>query len=459
MFPNLPVLDELSFYCSEQSKQILSQTVFVCVQHVLLTTGSLFKSLIELGVKPSNVFILGKCYSTNPEVLDELRDLGITVKAGRNPLKYGEYKYTMGKEIENLWKAVEEVKNSLPSNNLIIIDDGGGCINVLPPWASDYWPLVTAIEQTTSGLKPNGLFTRPLIEVASSAAKRLIESPVIAKAISEYICQFAAIQKSTKYGVVGYGNIGQAICQELYQKGYDVSIYDVNKDVEITPQISREPDIHSLIKENQFILGCTGEDTIPKPDAILRNISGAKTLASCSSGDREFNELLVYKQLFAQQEEEPINTMQDVKIIYPPHNNLELNILRGGFPVNFNPSKESEPALDIQLTRGLLLGAVIQATLYLDGPKHFSEKEPKIMLDPHIQKKIVIKWQETSSFQSKILDKFIDIEWIHNNSGGKYHEVSNPYSINTPDTFLSSIGQSFQPLQLACPATVEGGRF
>jgi superfamily I DNA and RNA helicase len=120
IFPVLPILDELSSYCPEQSKKILSQTVFVCVQHILMTTGSLFESLIKLGAQPSNIFILGKCYSTNVKVLNDLHGLGINILAGKTPTVYGTYSFVVDEEIRNLWDIVKAKKEILPSNNLII---------------------------------------------------------------------------------------------------------------------------------------------------------------------------------------------------------------------------------------------------------------------------------------------------------------------------------------------------
>jgi S-adenosylhomocysteine hydrolase len=422
VFPNLPVLDELSHYCPKQSKQILSQTVLVCVQHILLTTGSLFEALIELGAKPSNIFVLGKCYSTNTEVLNNLHDIGINIIEGGQPTAYGTYSYIMDEEIRNLWSIVKAKKESLPSDGLIIIDDGGGCIRSLPKWASDYWPVIGGIEQTTNGLiKPIGLFKQPLIEVASSLAKRLIESPMIATAISDHICKTASVMEVTKYGIVGYGSIGKAVSRALHQEGYEVSIYDKNR-LKIPDYLLKKSDVRDLLNDSQFILGCTGVDVIPEPE-ILGDIPGIKILASCSSGDYEFNKLLKYKQDYATRDGELIDTLSDIQIEYPEKIGSKMTILRGGFPINFDGVKESEPAVDIQLTRGLLLGAVIQTTLYFANPSLLTKNKNRKMLDPYIQRKVVNTWQKTASFEAEYSANFTDIEWIKNNSGGIYDDI------------------------------------
>jgi S-adenosylhomocysteine hydrolase len=430
MFPILPVLEELHHRCPNQGKSVLAETVFVCVQHILSTTGSLFQSLIKLGAEPSNIFILGKCYSTSSDVLQEMLKLGINVSGGATPLRHGTFALTIEEEVHKLWDEVYRLKQDSSSKKMIVIDDGGRCLNSLPyKFRKENWQVV-GIEQTTSGLnlKPKRLFEFPLIEVASSTAKLQVESPMVAEAVSKHICHAAASINATSYGIVGYGNIGRAVSTALYQQGYKVSVFDKSdKATSNAPKhISKKESIRSLIDAAQFVLGCTGKDILPEPDDTLRNMSGQKIFASCSSGDYEFEQLLLYEQLFidshADVRSKVVDTLQDTELKYSRGNRPpRIKILRGGFPVNFDGSPESAPSVDIQLTRGLLLGAVIQATLYfedLDSHTIPNQSNHK-MLDPYIQRMVVDVWQQQASYKSDLVESFQDIEWIRNNSGGK----------------------------------------
>jgi S-adenosylhomocysteine hydrolase len=428
MFPILPVLEELHRRCPSQSNSVLAQTVFVCVQHILSTTGSLFQSLIKLGAEPSNIFILGKCYSTNSDVLQEILELGINVSGGAIPLKYGTFALTIEEEVSKLWDEVYRLKKDSSSKKMIVIDDGGKCLNSLPyKFRNDSWQVV-GIEQTTSGLNPKGLFEFPLIEVASSAAKRQVESPMVAEAISKRICHAAASINATSYGIVGYGNIGKAVSTALYQQGYKVSVFDKSDEAtsNVPKHIFKEESIRSLIDNAHFVLGCTGKDILSDPNDTLSNMSGQKIFASCSSGDYEFKQLLLAEQLFINSRTDVYDkishTLQDTELYYSRGDcSPRIKILRGGFPVNFDGSPESAPSVDIQLTRGLLLGAVIQATLYfedLDSHTIPNQSNHK-MLDPYIQRMVVNVWQQQASYKSDQVESFQDIEWIRNNSGGK----------------------------------------
>src|SRR5262249_958172 len=63
-----------------------------------------------------------------------------------------------------------------------------------------------------------------------------------------------------------------------------------------------------------------------------------------------------------------------------------LTILRSGFPMTLDGSRESVPADQIQLTRALLLGGVLQA---LEVP---SDDHHAVMLSPQLQARLTSIW-------------------------------------------------------------------
>ncbi|MFI0477998.1 MAG: hypothetical protein ACH349_02570, partial [Candidatus Rhabdochlamydia sp.] len=48
-------------------------------QHILETTHTMFQSLYDFGLKPKNIFLIGKCYSSNLSVWQEMYLEGIQV--------------------------------------------------------------------------------------------------------------------------------------------------------------------------------------------------------------------------------------------------------------------------------------------------------------------------------------------------------------------------------------------
>ena len=94
-----------------------------------------------------------------------------------------------------------------------------------------------------------------------------------------------------------------------------------------------------------------------------------------------------------------------------------INIVKGGFPVNFDDTGISVPAQEIQLTRTLVVSAIIQAIELFQSP---SLENKVYVLSPEKQQYIVENWfrnnissnlrtlEDISYFQSR--------EWIEENS-------------------------------------------
>ena len=72
----LPLIDYASSFFEEGE---LSDCYVIGVQHLLVTTHSMFKVLAQRGLKAENVAILGKCYSTDPEVFHAMRSEGFDI--------------------------------------------------------------------------------------------------------------------------------------------------------------------------------------------------------------------------------------------------------------------------------------------------------------------------------------------------------------------------------------------
>ncbi len=116
---------------------------------------------------------------------------------------------------------------------------------------------------------------------------------------------------------------------------------------------------------------------------------------------------------------------------------LKVEVLNGGYPINFDRSEESVPASDIQITRGLLLSALIQAMLCL----HREHREPihfrSLMLSPLLQCYVVREWisvnpQAKSLLGSDLLEVFNDESWVAEHSGGARQDCPSITSLFAP---------------------------
>jgi S-adenosylhomocysteine hydrolase len=407
------IIDELK-PCKELNLECVT---FVCVQHLLYTTIDLVKALVILGAKPGNIHIMGKIYSTCPKVVEQLEEIGVIYYHSSQPRELGCFEEYFDYDIANMWCGVRSHLASIKSNSIIVLDDGGKCIVNIPKALSDNHEIY-AIEQTSSGIcriKKNNI-PLPVVDVAFSATKQLIESRMIAKAVVVKLSQFLSLHNNKfTCGVVGLGVVGQAVVEKLLSLNHKVIIYDkLATKYDKINEVDTVDSVQSLLEKTEYIFGCTGDDITTFID--IDQLHGVKTLISCSSQDVEFKSLLTIIR---------DNTFKDIvnvldHIEFPVKNGI-IRIFRGGYPVNLDNSGESVPAQDIQLTRGLLLGGIIQALFQLiqkpkQDPRHY-------MLHPKIQKFMVqefIKDQPAQSLDNSLAKNFSDEEWIKASSGGEY---------------------------------------
>lgn len=357
LFSRLPVLDWVEKYFTGVDSRLLRGCALVGVQHLLETTGSLFESLISSGLPAQNIFVLGKLYSANKAVEDRLRELGINVLENQVPRRFGTFCDQFASDVRNLWAMVEASGILDRVTQLIVLDDGGYAIAETPNSILDRLP-VQAVEQTMSGLEiaRDACAWVPIIDVASSAAKTLLEPHLIREAVFRRTA--STIAKPSSFGVIGLGNIGQAVASALTQSGHPVFVFDKEKKNLPHDRLGNCMccgTVSQVFDSADTIFGCTGSDFLAH-EPWWMNSKGRKTLISCSSHDQEFRTVL--RQLC------PIEVRNSTELFATleiPTAGGSMSILRGGFPINFDGSRESVPAADIQLTRGLLLAGTRQA--------------------------------------------------------------------------------------------------
>jgi S-adenosylhomocysteine hydrolase len=417
MFPTqMPVINAL--LKTANSRQLFKETLFVCVQHLLYTSIDLLDALIYLGAEPHHIFLLGKIYSTHPEVSKILARKGIQLMPNAPLSRYGAFAQSFKQDGENMWLQAQTTLASKKINKIIVLDDGGACIAHMPLTISKIYNTI-GVEQTSSGLfyASNAVF--PVIQVASSAAKQYLEAPMIAEAIEEKLNHtlLLSTKKKLRCGVIGLGVIGKAIIKKLLQYGHIVYSYDRDPHKNISIESAHKVNkVEDLLTFSDYIFGCTGRDVFEGIN-FKNCFKKAKVLISCSSKDIEFHSLL--KTYTEKDHSHQINTLKTVVIHL--EESIPIKVLRGGFPINLDNYGYSVPSHDIQMTRGLLLAGMIQAALLTDY--HSQESLPRfLMLSPFLQHFIVnewLFWGSPAAKQNPFLNNFSSIDWIIRYSGGQ----------------------------------------
>lgn len=331
---------------SSQYDSDLSNTSLIACQHILGTTVDLFKTLIRKGLKPSKIFVIGKCYSTNNSVMKKLKNMGINID--ENSSSYN----SRVPFDEQLKKYVDSfIKNSIKSidsrcNKIIILDDGGQVIESFNEIYSHDFTKVAGVEQTSSGyqkLSKINLFF-PVLNIARSKTKLEIESPIIANIVVKNIKVFFKKHKirNPKILLVGSGHVGSGIVK-LLSNSYCVESYDIVTHGDKFPGKFAER-LHHF----DAIIGTTGQSIIePNEYEMLKR--GA-VLISASSSDREFSFGEIRKNL-------PHNSSCHADMTYN-----SITVANSGFPINFTGRRHSAPPNKIILTRALLLAGVLEAS-------------------------------------------------------------------------------------------------
>lgn len=409
----LPVLDGLGSHAAGLDLG----WKLIGVQHLMVPCGSMLESIRSLGLRPEHMYVCGKAYSTHPPTLGELQRLGYAVTNAAGELELGSFGSHLLSQVEQMWARFRDALE--PSDKVIILDDGGYALKSCPPDILENHA-VFGIEQTSSGIWDQPAMGRmPVINVAASAAKTLIEPRIVAESVKLRIGKLIADLEPKTVGVLGYGNVGRAIYDHMRSR-YDTLVYDHTLTVEERAELQgRAVDVaQDFYERADMILSSTGRDVSRKQ--WLFNSTGDKTLVSLSSGDVEFNWLIRSCTPYL---EEPLTNPLQTLSIRTPNGHL-LRVLRGGMVANFTGESESGPGELIQMTRGLLLGAVIQ--IARDHDK-LQGKIGSIMLDPNMQKVVMDLWladqpAQRENYPPGSIEGFGDLEWIKANSKGTWVE-------------------------------------
>jgi S-adenosylhomocysteine hydrolase len=442
---DLPALQALV----NATKQLASfkgfeNTIFVCVQHGLSSTVDLLKCLIALGAKPKNIFWLGKSYSNSPEVVEKIQDLGIQVKLNSKQTIYGGFDEAFANDISLLWNTVETYyeKHQPKINEIIILDDGGKCLRATPHNLLFNKNLsVIGVEQTSSGI--NGVtkyYPLPIVNVAGSALKEVLETPLIAEAVKEksLIELEPFLENAKRISVIGLGKVGKAVAKMYANAGFKVFVYDPSLKDELSSiheNIRKVNNIGQACAISDIIIGCSGMD-ISAGEALHSFVTGNdKVLLSCSSRDTEFKTLLQDAVQTSQPLKEDVNAYKTITY-KASSNGPEIKILAGGFPINFDGSPDSVPRKHIQGTRAAILGAAVYARYLADLKKEHPEAlnhEPGmpnlIKLPASIQQFIAKNWQvdlPTDLYTSNDQEVFDNLDIIKNKSIGRNIDFTFP---------------------------------
>jgi hypothetical protein len=465
--PRLPVLEEAYRYLiTRPDKPDFSRTLFVCGEHLLETTVSLLEMYIRLGAKPENIYVVGKSYSNNADVIQQLHRLKINHVPNNEQDTLGSFSIGYDGDIAEMLKRVtNRFKNPSKRSKIdgvIVADDGGHVLEKIHHTKAfrTLFKYVVGIEQTSSGIIASKETPYPVIELATSATKNLLEPKMVSSTIATIVKKKLASEWKTEYypelagtnfsqffrydhhnhrcGIIGVGSIGLAVLNSLIEIGYKkFLIYDANfnRASRIVKEYQeRYPDltivnVHSgaAALYADVIAGCTGTDVTNDPHAmdVFAVSETPKILFSCASKDKEFLNLLKYIHSNRRNTTNPLDD-----IVFKNGFRAPLLILRGGFPLNFDNSLSSVPRHLIQVIRGIKLMAAFQAYKMLSDARNDTFACKNYQLNPELQKVVIDAFLEDQPdaaqryCMEENIHKLKNIEEIRKLSGGFSYSMS-----------------------------------
>ena len=336
-YPKLSALKDYFSVLNKDEKIKYDEVKIFACQHILEPQKVMFEKIIELGIKPPNIFLLGKIYSTNFEILDELKRVGI------NAYQPG-FDQSLPFDIQHK-KNCEEIfsKSKLENGNrIIVIDDGAQLLEIFNETKHDN---VVGIEQTSSGFRKleKIALNFPVFNVARSRIKLEQETPLIVslgqKRIKEKILEWKLEKPNIL--IVGLGPVGKEMTKTLKNEG-NVFKYDISEG---------EKNIIDLILKNKVdvVIGTTGSRILSHDEIVKINHLLNKKIyfISMSSSDREF-EIWKLRDIFIK------TSSVHADIFYG-----NITIANNGFPITFKGNRFESAPKEIEKTICLLFASVI----------------------------------------------------------------------------------------------------
>ncbi|MCK4478778.1 hypothetical protein KAU88_09695 [Candidatus Bathyarchaeota archaeon] len=336
--------------------------VVICVIHLLRDSLPFFDSLLSMGVEKDDLFIVGIPYSSKIEVVEHLMDDDFRVRHLDKTRYIDEF---LGVIKAVLLEACQHCVRTKKS--LLIIEDGGYAVPLLheDDEFSEYSNIcVGAVEQTANGIWADQLIAEnsgllfPIMNVAESRIKRERESPLVATAIIQNINRllegYGIDIRNQKVGQIGFGVIGRPLALEMQSDGVDVTIYDLDEDINKEAKkddIKVAQSLEELLPGKTLIIGCTGKEVVGLSE--LRKIDRNIYFVNATSKLRELN----YREFLDIAEKLKIKAGIGTEYKLKGGREIIIRLLANGFPVNFFENAQSIPDQKIQFILALLLGA------------------------------------------------------------------------------------------------------
>jgi S-adenosylhomocysteine hydrolase len=364
-----------------QDRPLFGYDLFA-VQHLLGSTRSMLDAFADAGIEPQHMSIVGKRYSQSWAVINHMHEERFAPMAGRMP---------GGPDSGEIELALREWKrrNATSGRKLLLIDDGGELIRYINDHHPDLHDRVVAVEQTRRGIRALEKLTLkfPVIDVAQCWAKLEKESPMIGHSIARET--HAALERLREQGIapgqrvllIGYGSIGRHTALALRRLGYQVEAHDEAAAAIEQAKKDGQPlvaDKLEALRRADVVISMTGTTTVSYEE--LSQLPGGKIFINGASSNDELDwrvrEWSIDRDAPSFERRargvfrgksldlgDLVDGAHRHRLIFAGSPDAQHLLLNDGAPINFTGGVDPIPPRYIQLTRGLLFLAGLQASV------------------------------------------------------------------------------------------------
>lgn len=432
-----------------------ADTALVAVQHMLYQTVDLFRAAVQIGLRPENIFALGKVYSNSPPVIEAMRNMGMTVVESTVPPP-GEFDDAFERDVTRLWQTVAEKVAHRGIRRIIVLDDGGRCVINIPPEVLLRYA-VAGVEQTSMGMflfeehpPPFAVFSW-----ARSAVKLQIGGHIFSHRLIDRVqTQFLRGRpfKDADVGIIGLGSIGRSLADIASQQGNRVAFYDPTVVVEVPHhlrnRVRRVRSLEELMLHSEYVFGASGRNPFKARWPLVHR--PGITLFSASSGDQEFEPIV--RSLRHRPDFKVDRDSWDITSESGPSGSIRVAFL--GFPYNFVSRAEmAVPTPIVQLETAGLLAGLIQARGYLQAIDEGHAPDTRIhRISPDAQGFIYNTWhwamknrgidiQSVYGYDATLLAATQRDDWFVNNT--EPHRSANRESDDRAEEMMRSMLEAY----------------
>lgn len=282
----------------------------IAVQHLFGSTVGLLDALASKGLKHSDMTVVGKSYSTCFGAARALLDRGANVPT--DPLEQSAAEHhdpIMEKVVRReLLRYREAVANGTAPPKLLVLDEGGHIVDLLHREFRDLLPRVTAVEQTTRGIRrAEALPSLDCTLVDVARAKLKLDNEMQLDAVSLYQetvrkrahlvrCGF---KMGREISILGLGKLGAPTAAYFAKRGWKVRAYDIG-DVKPPPGVTIIRDREEFFRGANILMAITGQKPMTVDDYDLLP-HRALVMNGASSND----EVAAYEAIAKARREQP----------------------------------------------------------------------------------------------------------------------------------------------------------